>query len=219
MIIYNNIYKIYKIYFKKKNKKIKFLIDCLKFCKIKIIYKKNIKKNIICKINYKINLYKINKIIKKKKNKKLLFIGIYKFTNINNIGSCLRTISGAGGDGLIIFKNKLSINSKIIDISLGSIVPIFIKKKFLKSLINMKKKGIIIICMDEKSKSSLFEKINLKKNILFLIGNENYGIKNKLIKNLCNYTISIPMLGNIKNLNVATVVSICLYETIRQREF
>lgn len=220
-LIHKNIYKILKIYLNKLKINL-FLINYLKFSKIKILYKnKNFfkkNKNIICKLNYKLNLYKIKNIIKKK-NKKILFIGLYELTDINNIGSCLRTINGAGGDGLIIFKKKIKIDPKILDISLGSITPIIIKKNFFKEIINLKKKGIVIICTDENSKLNLFKNTNLKRNILFLIGNEKNGIKNKFIKNLCDHTISIPMYGNIKNLNVSTVSTICLYEAIRQRNY
>ena len=57
--------------------------------------------------------------------------------------------------------------------------------------------------------------MNFKQPTLIIIGSEENGITNELLK-LCHNTTKIPMLGKTQALNVAVATGIILYEYNRQ---
>ena len=52
--------------------------------------------------------------------------------------------------------------------------------------------------------------------ILLVIGNETIGLSRR-IQELCDWVASIPMVGQIPSLNMASAAAVCLYEIQRQR--
>lgn len=51
-----------------------------------------------------------------------------------------------------------------------------------------------------------------------VIGSEGSGIS-KLIKESCDYVLSIPMYGKVDSLNASVAASVMAYEVVRQRKF
>jgi 23S rRNA (guanosine2251-2'-O)-methyltransferase len=49
------------------------------------------------------------------------------------------------------------------------------------------------------------------------MGTEGKGLR-KLIKTSCDELVSIPMMGNVKSLNVSVATGIALFESRRQRQ-
>jgi 23S rRNA (guanosine2251-2'-O)-methyltransferase len=48
------------------------------------------------------------------------------------------------------------------------------------------------------------------------MGNEGQGLR-RLTRDLCDLTVSIPMLGSVSSLNEAVATGVVLYEVSRQR--
>ncbi len=61
-------------------------------------------------------------------------------------------------------------------------------------------------------------KSNLKGPICIVIGNEGDGVS-RLVKEKCDFTIKIPMYGEISSLNASVATALLLYEVVRQRRF
>ena len=82
------------------------------------------------------------------------------------------------------------------------------------SLSNLKKKGFIIIGLDENS-DVLLNKLNNYKNskIVLVFGSEGRGLR-RLTKERCDLLISISNNndGNFTTLNVSTAAAVTLYE-------
>ena len=58
----------------------------------------------------------------------------------------------------------------------------------------------------------------LKGPIAVVIGNEGDGVS-RLIKEKCDFIISIPMFGKISSLNASVAGGLIMYEIVRQRKF
>jgi 23S rRNA (guanosine2251-2'-O)-methyltransferase len=71
-------------------------------------------------------------------------------------------------------------------------------------------------CAD-KGGQALFN-ANLKGPLALVIGSEGEGVS-RLIKEKCDFVVSIPMYGKIDSLNASVASGILLYEVIRQRNF
>ena len=63
----------------------------------------------------------------------------------------------------------------------------------------------------------LFEN-TFKDKVALIIGSEDKGISKSILK-LCDYSLKIPMYGNLKSLNVSVSTGIFIYEILRKRRF
>ena len=82
---------------------------------------------------------------------------------------------------------------------------------FLKKL---KEKGVWVGACDMGP--DLYYRQDLKGPIAIVIGAEGAGIS-RLVKEKCDFVVSIPMKGNITSLNASNAASILMYEVVRQR--
>ena len=57
---------------------------------------------------------------------------------------------------------------------------------------------------------------NLSGPIGIVIGSEGFGIS-RLVKEKCDFVVSIPMKGRITSLNASNAASVLMYEIVRQR--
>ena len=59
-------------------------------------------------------------------------------------------------------------------------------------------------------------KSNLKGPVALVIGGEGSGV-GRLVKEKCDFCVSIPMKGKITSLNASNAAAILMYEVVRQR--
>ena len=78
-----------------------------------------------------------------------------------------------------------------------------------------KASGLSVVACSEKSEQNI-NQINLKKPLLMIIGSENNGISDKLIK-LSDEVGKIPIFGKTKSLNASVAAGIILFEYNRQQ--
>ena len=62
-----------------------------------------------------------------------------------------------------------------------------------------------------------YDLADMKGSIALVIGAEGYGIS-RLVKEKCDFTVSIPMSGHISSLNASNAAAILMYEVKRQRK-
>jgi len=75
-----------------------------------------------------------------------------------------------------------------------------------------------IVCVSSKVKRRYTE-INYRSEDALLFGSESKGLPSELLKNFAESAVTIPMpTGAVRSLNLATTVSIVLYEAMRQLE-
>ena len=58
---------------------------------------------------------------------------------------------------------------------------------------------------------------DLTGKLAIVIGSEGAGIS-PLVKKKCDFTVSMPMVGNITSLNASNAAAVLLYEVRRQRD-
>ena len=59
-------------------------------------------------------------------------------------------------------------------------------------------------------------KTNLKGALALVIGSEGEGIS-RLVREKCDFLVSIPMMGEINSLNASVAAAVLIYEAVRQR--
>ncbi len=135
----------------------------------------------------------------------------------HNLGAILRTANLAGAHGIIIPKNRaVGLTPAVAKVSAGAInyTPVARVTNISAAIESLKKEGLWFACADMDGE--LMYRQNLKGPIGLVIGNEGSGVS-RLVKEKCDFTISVPMKGDIDSLNASVAAGVLAYEIVRQR--
>ena len=80
---------------------------------------------------------------------------------------------------------------------------------------DLKKQGMWIFGTAADGTTSLYE-ADLKGPAVIVIGSEGDGM-GRLVTEICDFLVSIPMKGKLNSLNASAAAAILLYEAVRQR--
>lgn len=135
----------------------------------------------------------------------------------HNLGAIMRSAECAGVHGIIIPKRRsVSVTETVAKTSAGAVEYMLCARvtNIAGEIEKLKKRGIWIGACDMGE--SLYYSQDLTGPIALVIGNEGSGIS-RLVKEKCDFTVSIPMKGSISSLNASNAASILMYEVVRQR--
>ena len=79
----------------------------------------------------------------------------------------------------------------------------------------LKEKGIWIVGV-ETGQKMLYDEQDYRMPLALVFGNEGKGIR-RLVRETCDFLVSIPTPGKIHSLNVSVSAGVVLYEVLRQR--
>ena len=79
---------------------------------------------------------------------------------------------------------------------------------------DLKKEGLWFVCADMNG--TVMYDLDLKGPIGLVIGSEGEGVS-RLVKEKCDFILSLPMLGHINSLNASVAAGVLMYEFTRQR--
>ena len=83
-----------------------------------------------------------------------------------------------------------------------------------KTIKKLKDEGLWIAAADMDGQT--FYEQNLTGALGLVIGSEGFGIS-RLVKQNCDFTVKMPMIGNVTSLNASVAAGILLYEIFKQR--
>jgi len=135
----------------------------------------------------------------------------------HNLGAIIRTANLAGADGVIIPKNRaVGLTPTVIKTSAGAIsfTPVVKVTNLASTIEDLKKRGMWFACADMHGE--IMYNQNLKGSIGLVIGNEGNGVS-RLVHEKCDFTVSIPMNGDIDSLNASVAAGVLAFEVVRQR--
>ena len=132
-------------------------------------------------------------------------------------GAIVRTANLCGAHGVIIPKRRaVGITATVVKASAGAIAytPVVKVTNLAKTIDELKKRGMWFACADMDGE--LMYHCNLTGPMGLVIGNEGTGVS-RLVKEKCDYVVSIPMSGDIDSLNASVAAGVLGYEVVRQR--
>lgn len=135
----------------------------------------------------------------------------------HNLGAIIRTAEAAGADGIIIPKRRsASLNVTVFKTSAGaaSRLPVARTSNLSAAIDLLKKNGVWIYGTDASGED--YTSADLRGSIGLVIGSEGFGI-GRLIREKCDFLLSLPMNGEITSLNASVAAGIFMYEAVRQR--
>ena len=157
--------------------------------------------------------------IAKNKNEDPFIIICDEITDPHNLGAIIRTADACGAHGVIIPKRRaVGLTAVVSKTSAGAaeFVPVARITNIARAIEELKKENVWVACTDMKGKE--YFNSDLKGPIAIVIGNEGSGVS-ELVKKKCDFTVGIPMFGNIDSLNASVSAGLVMYEVVRQRKF
>jgi 23S rRNA (guanosine2251-2'-O)-methyltransferase len=84
-----------------------------------------------------------------------------------------------------------------------------------RALEQLKDSGVWTVGLAADAKMT-YDRIDFTGPTAVVLGGEGAGLR-RLVRERCDYLVSIPMLGHVESLNVSVAAGVTLYEAVRQR--
>ncbi|MGN1334454.1 MAG: 23S rRNA (guanosine(2251)-2'-O)-methyltransferase RlmB [Anaerovoracaceae bacterium] len=136
----------------------------------------------------------------------------------HNLGAIMRTAECAGAHGIIIPKRRAcGLTEVVAKASAGAIeyMPCVKVTNIAQTIEELKERGVWIAACDMGGQE--YYKADLKGKLAVVIGSEGFGIS-RLVKEKCDFVVSMPMVGKITSLNASNAAAIIIYEVRKQRD-
>jgi 23S rRNA (guanosine2251-2'-O)-methyltransferase len=139
-------------------------------------------------------------------------------TDPHNLGACLRSADALGAHAVVIPKDRaVGVNATVAKVASGAVetVPVITVTNLARTMRDLKERGVWLVAAEAEGKESLFD-ADLSGPIAWVFGGEGGGLR-RLTRELCDRSVSIPLMGSVASLNVSVAAGICLYATRQQR--
>ncbi len=136
----------------------------------------------------------------------------------HNLGAIMRTAECAGAHGVIIPKRRsVGLTATVAKASAGAVEYMKVARvtNIASTIRELKEKGVWVFGTAAEGSVPMYQ-ADLTGSTAIVIGNEGDGIS-RLVRDLCDVMVNIPMSGQISSLNASAAASILLYEAVRQR--
>ena len=136
----------------------------------------------------------------------------------HNLGAIIRTAECAGAHGVIIPKRRSAGLTAVVDkTSAGALEHMAVARvpNLAAAIETLKKNGLWIYGNAAEGANELW-KTDLTGPACIVIGSEGTGIS-RLVREKCDFLVSIPLRGQISSLNASAAAAVLLYEALRQR--
>ena len=152
------------------------------------------------------------------KNEPPLVVVCDELSDPHNLGAVIRTAEAAGAHGVIIPKRRSAgLTAVVAKTSAGAVsyLPVARVANLTALLKELKEEGLWVFGTAADGAASLYQ-ADLKGPAAIVIGSEGDGMS-RLVREQCDFLVSIPMRGQVNSLNASAAAAVVLYEAVRQR--
>ena len=136
----------------------------------------------------------------------------------HNFGAIIRTAVAAGFNAIIIPNDRqVLVNSTVVKTSVGAVfdIDIVLVTNLINSIKILKDNGFWIYGTVMSGED--YREVDYNGKVCLIIGNEEKGMS-KLVKESCDFLITIPISPKIDSLNASVAAGILIYEVVRSRK-
>jgi 23S rRNA (guanosine2251-2'-O)-methyltransferase len=138
-------------------------------------------------------------------------------TDPRNLGAVLRAAEGAGASGVVIPKDRaVGVTAAAVKASAGASEHVRVARvtNLRRAVDTMKGAGLWVYAAE--AGGTPYVELDLTGALALVLGSEGRGVR-RLVREGCDGTVSIPMLGAVQSLNVSVASAVLLYEARRRR--
>jgi 23S rRNA (guanosine2251-2'-O)-methyltransferase len=157
-------------------------------------------------------------LIPAQRSESALFLILDSVEDPRNLGAILRTADAAGVHGVIIPERRAAgLTEAVAKTAAGALeyVPVVKVVNIVNTIGELKKAGVWVTGAEAVSETVYWDADFVRPTALVL-GGEDKGVR-RLVKEHCDYLVSLPLKGQISSLNVSVAAGALLYEVLRQR--
>lgn len=136
----------------------------------------------------------------------------------HNVGAILRTADAAGADGVIRQSRRAArLDGAAAKAAAGALMHVKIAEvvNIARAIEELKEAGVWTIGLAGDSPKR-YDELDLTLPSAFVLGAEGTGLR-RLVRERCDWVVSIPMGGHVQSLNVSVAAGVALFEAVRQR--
>ncbi len=135
----------------------------------------------------------------------------------HNLGAIIRSAECSGVHGIIIPKRRaVGLTATVAKSSAGALEHMRVARvtNIASAVDELKEKGFWIYAADMGDMK--YCETDFSGSVAIVLGSEGFGIS-RLVKEKCDFTVSIPLYGKVNSMNVSCAAAVILTEVARQR--
>ena len=142
-----------------------------------------------------------------------LVVALDGVTDPRNLGAIIRSVAAFGGNGVVLPpRRSVGVTPAAWRASAGAIarVPVAMASNLAQTITSYKKQGVFVIGLDGDGDIALPALELADRPLLVIAGSEGQGLS-RLVRELCDQIVSIPIGKATESLNASVATSIALY--------
>ena len=136
----------------------------------------------------------------------------------HNVGAILRTVDAAGASGVVRQERHAApLGGATAKASAGAVSHVRIADvvNIARALEELKDAGVWTVGLAGDA-GKRYDEIDYTLPTALVVGAEGAGLR-RLVREKCDWLVSIPMKGHVQSLNVSVATGVVLFEAVRQR--
>lgn len=141
-----------------------------------------------------------------------LYLALDHLQDVQNLGTLLRTAEAMGVDGVLLPERRSAeITPAVVNASAGAVeyLPIARVVNLVQALETLKGRNVWVAGLEAGPGAVPLGKADLGGALALVVGAEGAGLS-RLVRERCDWLLSIPMYGRVESLNAAIAGSIAL---------
>ena len=136
----------------------------------------------------------------------------------HNVGAILRTVDAAGADGVVRqSRHAAPLGGAAAKASAGAVSHVKVAEvvNIARAIETLKSHGVWTVGFAGDGPTP-YDQIDYTQPTALVVGAEGTGLR-RLVRDRCDWLVSIPMQGHVHSLNVSVATGVALFEAVRQR--
>jgi 23S rRNA (guanosine2251-2'-O)-methyltransferase len=147
-----------------------------------------------------------------------LIVVLDQIEDPHNVGAILRTVDAAGGDGVVRqSRHAARLDGAAGKASAGAVAHVKIAEvvNIARAIDDLKQAGVWTVGLAGDAPKR-YDEVDFTLPTALVVGAEGTGLR-RLVRERCDWLVSIPMRGHVQSLNVSVAAGIAVFEALRQR--
>jgi 23S rRNA (guanosine2251-2'-O)-methyltransferase len=164
-----------------------------------------------------VDTYELHDILEQAKFPGLLVV-LDGIEDPHNLGAVLRSAEAAGVDGVFMPRHRsVNLSGTVVQSSAGAAAHVKMARvpNIAQLIESLKEKDYWVAGLDAEADQPIWNS-DLTVPTALVLGNEGIGL-HRLVREKCDFLVSLPVLGRVGSYNVSVAAGMALYEIIRQR--
>jgi 23S rRNA (guanosine2251-2'-O)-methyltransferase len=147
-----------------------------------------------------------------------LIVVLDQIEDPHNVGAILRTVDAAGCDGVVRqSRHAAALDGAAGKASAGAVAHVRIAEvvNIARAIDDLKQAGVWSVGLAGDAPRR-YDEVDFTLPTAIVVGTEGTGLR-RLVRERCDWLVSIPMRGHVQSLNVSVAAGIAVFEALRQR--